>query len=150
MKRILIIAVLALIVVFPVAAASTSWAAGLNVGTGVSLAGQFQMEKFKLNANLGYGFVNKYVAADVFADYQVYEFNINKARFGVTAGVGANLAMVNKAFGLAAIVPVGLVYRLENRDFPLDFYLRVQPGVKILPDLGFHIDAYIGAVWRFQ
>lgn len=82
MKRILIIAVLALIVVFPVAAASTSWAAGLNIGTGASLAGQFQMDKFKLNVNLGYGFVNKYVAADVFADYQVYEFNINKARFG--------------------------------------------------------------------
>ena len=151
MKRILIIAVLALIVVFPVAAASTSWAAGLNIGTGVSLAGQFQMEKFKLNANLGYGFVNKYVAADVFADYQVYEFNIDRARFGVTAGAGANLTLVNnKTFGLSAIVPVGLVYRIDSADFPLDIYLRVQPGVKILPDLGFPTDAYIGAVRRFQ
>ena len=150
MKRIIIIAVLALVVVFPVTAASTSWAAGLNIGTGASLAGQFQMDKFKLNVNLGYGFVNKYVAADVWADYQVYEFNINKARFGVTAGAGANIGVAQKAFGLAVIVPVGVVYRLENQNFPLDFYLRVQPGVAILPDVGFHIDAYIGAVWRFK
>ena len=150
MKRILIIAVLALIVVFPVTAASTSWAAGLHIGTGASLAGQFQMDKFKLNVNLGYGFINKYVAADVFADYQVYEFNIDKARFGVTAGAGANLALVNKKFGLAAIVPVGVVYRLDNKDIPLDIYLRVQPGVLILPEVKFHIDAYLGAVWRFQ
>lgn len=150
MKRIIIIAILALVVVFPVAAASTSYALGLNIGTGAGLAGQFQMDKFKLNVNLGYGFVNKHVTADVWADYQVYEFNINKARFGVTAGAGANLGIAEKVFRLAVIVPVGLVYRLENQNFPLDFYLRVQPGVTVLPDVGFHIDAYIGAVWRFK
>lgn len=150
MKRFVIALLLALIVAFPIAAASNSFAVGLNLGAGASLAGQFQMDKLTINANLGYGFLGGYLSADAWADYRVADFDIGDEHFWVTAGAGANVGLAGNTFLLSAIAPVGVVYPLNNKDIPLDIYFRFHPGVKILPDLGFYWDAYFGAMWHFD
>jgi hypothetical protein len=53
---------------------------------------------------------------------------------------------------LEAIIPVGLFYSMNNDDFPLDFYLRVGPTVRIIKgDKSNLFGGYgvLGALWRF-
>ena len=155
MKKILVLVILAVIVLVPVTAATNnSYALGLNIGTGASLAGQYQMDKFRLNGNLGYGFLGGgFVTVDAWADYRVAEFDIGDIPFWVTAGAGGHAALSFSggfAFGAAVIAPIGFGYSFDSQDFPIDLYLRFAPGVAILPNLGFHYDVYDGAVWRFD
>ncbi len=45
---------------------------------------------------------------------------------------------------------VGVVYSMNDRDFPLDFYLRVAPGLQVIPAIDFYFSGYLGALWRFN
>jgi hypothetical protein len=151
-KVVLTLAIITLILV-PVAA-TNSFALGLNLGTNTGLGVQYQMKDFDVVGNVGYGFLNNgYISIDAAASYKVAEFNINKARFDVTAGVGGLLGILldsEEKLSVAVIAPVGLKYSLANKDWPLDFYFRVFPGIRILPEVGFAWGANIAALWRFN
>ncbi|MGE4583494.1 MAG: hypothetical protein AB7C91_02510 [Sphaerochaeta sp.] len=158
MKKVLLALILVALVLIPVAAATegtaqTDLAIGLNLGTSASISGQYRMDNFDIIANLGFGFLSDYLSVDGAANFKVAEFDIDKAHFNVTVGGGAYIGIPlssGKGFGLAAIAPVGVVYNLENKDVPLDLYLRVVPGLWITPNIDFYYDAYIGAMWRFN
>lgn len=157
MKKVLLAVLLLAMVLLPATAAEraskTDLAVGLNLGTNTGVGVQYRMNDFDVIGNVGFGFIGgSSLSVDAAANYKVAEFNIEKAQFDVTVGGGAALSIPfeeGKKLGLAAIVPVGIVYSMDNKDLPLDFYLRLAPGVSILPDVGFHMGGYIGALWRF-
>ncbi len=157
MKRFLFVLVLVALLLVPVSAATggvakTDLAIGLNLGTGVGAAVQYKMDGFDLIGNLGFGFLSGYLSVDGAANFKLTEFTIDKAMFDVTVGGGAYVGIPLKSgqkFGLAAIAPFGVMYRLADKDVPLDIYLRVVPGIWILPKIDLYFDGYIGALWRF-
>jgi len=159
MKKVLLALILVALVLVPAAAATeraskTDLAVGLNLGTNNGVGIQYRMNDFDIIANVGFGFLGgNSLSVDAAANYKITEFEIEKAQFDVTVGGGAYLGVLFGATDpiyLAAIAPVGVVYSMNNDEFPLDFYLRVAPGVKILPKIGFHFGGYLGALWRFN
>lgn len=158
MRRFIMVLVLAIVVAFSVTAAAQgtqpgSFAVGINLGMGASASARYRMDGFDINANLGYGFLSRYLSAEGWVDFKVTEFDVSEAHFWVTVGGGAYTGFIldgSKGFGLAAIAPVSLLYALDAGDVPLDIYLRFIPGLWIRPDFGFYYDAYVGAQWRFN
>lgn len=159
MKKTFLALILIALILVPVMAATeraskTDLAVGLNLGTNNGVGVQYRMDKFDIIGNVGFGFLGgSSLSVDAAANYKVTEFNIEKAQFDVTVGGGAYLGILFGAADpiyLAAIAPVGVVYSMNNDEFPLDFYLRVAPGIKILPSIGFHFGGYLGALWRFN
>ncbi|MDD3423209.1 hypothetical protein, partial [Sphaerochaeta sp.] len=131
----------------------SKYAVGLNLGTNTGVGVQYRMNDFDIVGNLGFGFLDGYLSFDVAANYKVTEFEIEKAKFDVTVGGGAYVGIPIESgakLGLAAIAPVGVMYSLDNNDVPLDFYLRIAPGLWLLPDVSFHFSGYVGALWRFN
>ncbi|MGH0054549.1 MAG: hypothetical protein ACQ5SW_14280 [Sphaerochaetaceae bacterium] len=157
MKKVLLAVLLLALVLLPATAAEraskTDLAVGLNLGTNTGVGVQYRINDLDVIGNIGFGFIGgSNLSVDAAANYKIAEFSIENAQFDVTLGGGAAMSIPfesGKKFGLAAIVPVGIVYSLEDKDFPLDFYLRLAPGVSILPDVGFHMGGYLGALWRF-
>ncbi|MGE4468233.1 hypothetical protein [Sphaerochaeta sp.] len=156
MKKVLLAVLLLAMVLLPATAAEgvskTDLAVGLNLGTNTGVGVQYRMNDFDVIGNVGFGFLNgSHLSVDAAANYKVAEFNIEKAQFDVTVGGGAAISIPfdESKMGLAAIVPVGLVYSMNNQDFPLDFYLRIAPGIAILPDVDAYFGGYVGALWRF-
>nr|WP_319472584.1 hypothetical protein [uncultured Sphaerochaeta sp.] len=156
MKKVLLAVLLLAMVLLPATAAEraskTDLAVGLNLGTNTGVGVQYRMNDFDVIGNVGLGFIGgSSLSVDAAANYKVAEFNIEKAKFDVTVGGGAAIRVPfdKSKMGLAAIVPVGIVYSMNNKDFPLDFYLRIAPGIAILPDVDPYFGGYIGALWRF-
>ena len=151
-KVVLTLAIITLILV-PVAA-TNSFALGLNLGTNTGLGVQYQMNDFDVVGNVGYGFLNNgYISVDAAASYKVADFSINKAHFDVTAGIGGLLGISldsEEKLSVAVILPVGLKYSLANKDWPLDFYFRVFPGLKVFKGVDFVWGANVAALWRFN
>lgn len=158
MRRLIMVVVLALAVAFSAMGAAMgpqggSFAVGINLGLGTSAAVRYRVDGFSVNANLGYGFLDRYLSFDGWADFVVTEFDINDAHFRVAVGGGAYTGFLldgSNAFGLAAIAPITLSYALDSVAVPLDVYFRFIPGLWIRPDFGFYYDAYVGALWRFD
>ncbi len=92
------------------------------------------MDKFDIVGNVGFENFGGTLAVDAAANFAVYDFVIEKAKFDVTVGGGLALALPfdGSNLSLEAIIPVGLFYSMNNDDFPLDFYLRVGPTVRII------------------
>ena len=136
-------------------AANSKYAVGLNVGTNTGIGFQYRMNReFDIIGNLGLqNFGLKYLSFDFAANYKVAEFSIEKADFDVTVGVGPNVGIPidgTSKVTLAVLAPVGIVYSIDKDTIPLDLYLRVAPGLSILPEIGFGFSGYIGALWRFN
>ena len=157
MKKVLLVLLLVALALVPATAAEraskTDLAVGLNLGTNSGVGVQYRMNDFDLIGNLGFGFIGgSNLSFDAAANYKVTEFNIDKAQFDVTVGGGVAMAVPlgEGDFRLAAIAPVGVVYSMNDRDFPLDFYLRVAPGLQVIPAIDFYFAGYLGALWRFN
>jgi|SRR5690554_6345267 hypothetical protein len=153
MRKVLLTLVVITLILVPVSA-KNALAVGVNLGTNAGVAVQYQLSDFDVVANVGYNFLNQgYLSADVTASYKVTDFNIGEALIDVTAGFGALMGIPvtsGAQFGVAAMVPVGLRYSLDSKEVPLDFYLRVAPGVQILPKLDFAWGANFAVLWRFN
>ncbi|MDD3455559.1 hypothetical protein [Sphaerochaeta sp.] len=113
------------------------------------------MNDFDIVGNVGLENFGGTLAADVAANYAVYDFNIEKAKFDVTVGVGLamSLPFADGNISLGVIIPFGLFYSMDNNDFPLDFYLRVGPSIRLIKgDKANLIGGYgvLGALWRFN
>ncbi|MDD3059036.1 MAG: hypothetical protein EOM32_08555 [Spirochaetia bacterium] len=157
MKRVLLVLLLVALALVPATAAEraskTDLALGLNLGTSASIAAQYRMDSFDLIANIGFGFLNEYLSAEVAANFKVAEFKIENADFDITVAGGAYFGIPlasDSKFGFAAIAPIGLVYSFSNSDAPIDLYLRVTPGLWIVPAFDVYYDGYVGAMWRFD
>ncbi len=158
MKKVLLALILVALILVPVTAATggaakSDLAVGLNLGTNTGVGVQYRMKDFDLVGNLGFGFLDGYLSFDAAANFKVTEFEIEKAAFDVTVGGGAYVGIPIKSgakLGLAAIAPIGVMYSLDNKDVPLDFYLRIAPGLWFLPEVGLYFNGYIGALWRFN
>ncbi len=152
MKKV-VFAILAVMLVLVPVSAQSNFALGLNLGTNMGVGFQFQMKDFDLVGNVGYSLVDaKHLSVDAAASYKVADFAISKAQFDVTAGIGGyvNIPFSDQAsLGAAVLVPVGVKYSLANKNVPLDFILRLSPGLRILPDLGFGFGGNLAILWRF-
>ena len=160
MKKVLLALILVALIVVPVTAATggaakSDLAVGLNLGTNTGVGVQYRMNDFDIVGNVGLENFGGTLAADVAANYAVYDFNIEKAKFDVTVGVGLamSLPFVDGNISLGVIIPFGLFYSMDNNDFPLDFYLRVGPSIRLIKgDKANLIGGYgvLGALLRFN
>lgn len=143
MKKVLLVCILIALVLVPVVAATegaskSSFAVGLGLGSGLSITGQYRMDKFDIVGNLGFGYFSGYLSFDASVNYKVAEFSIEKADFDVTVGGGGYVDFPlhsGWSLGLAAFAPVSLIYHLNSNDVPMDFYARLALGAWILPNL---------------
>lgn len=152
MKKASLIVVIITLILIPVTA-KNSVALGLNLGTNMGLGVQYQMKGVDLVGNVGYGLLHGVISVDAAASYTVTDFTIGKARIDVTAGAGGYVGVPLTKDGdvsVSALVPVGLKYSMPNQDVPLDFYLRVSPGIQILPKVDFAWGANVAVLWRFR
>ena len=166
-KRVLIIALLIALILVPVSAASYrgsekdgAFGIGLNLGTNTGVGLKFGMGDFDILANIGLS--NFQVSADRFslagdiaASYEVYDVDFGKGHhMPITVGGGVTMGFtIGDQFGLdlSVVVPVGVSYQIP--DFPMQFYLRLAPGVGIMRnsvvDPYFAFAGYLGALWMF-
>lgn len=160
-KKVLLIALLVALILAPVTAASYRGSendgaigVGLNLGTNTGVGLKFGFGDFDVLANIGldnFRFNPFSLGGDVAVSYEVYDFDFGRGHhMPLTVGVGASMGFVFDdpfVFDLAVLVPVGISYQIP--DFPMQFYLRLAPGLAVLPELGFAFAGYIGALWMF-
>ena len=146
MKKVLLVIALILVIALPLSAAKTS-----GIGVGVSggwpvsgVAVKYAMDDFRAVGTLGYSF-NSAFALEAGAQYDVTEFDIDGIPFYVNVGVTGAMSLGGGSFGLSVNVPVGVSYFFE--DYPVEVFLKIGPGVKILPSVGFDIGGALGGLW---
>lgn len=151
MKKVFLVLALVLIIALPVSAAGYMKTNGVGVGlsggwpvSGVAV--KYGMDDFRLVGTLGYNY-NGGFAIEAGAQYDWTEFDIDGIPFYVNVGVTGAIS-IGSEFHLSANVPVGVSYFFE--DFPVEVFLKVGPGVKILPDLGFDIGVALGGLWYLE
>ncbi|WP_320127731.1 hypothetical protein [uncultured Sphaerochaeta sp.] len=167
MKKVLCLMILVALVLVPAtsatynlsSAAKSTYAVGLNIGTNTGIGFQYRVNKdFDLIGNLGLEYFGiSRLSFDVAANYKVSQFSIENADFIVTVGLGGLVAIPLESgvgFDLSALVPVGLVYSFDKDVAPIDIYLRLAPGLRIIQNnsvhLGLGFSGYLGALWRFD
>ena len=146
MKKVLLVIALILVIALPLSAAKTS-----GIGVGVSggwpvsgVAVKYAKDDFRAVGTLGYSF-NSAFALEAGAQYDVTEFDIDGIPFYVNVGVTGAMSLGGGSFGLSVNVPVGVSYFFE--DYPVEVFLKIGPGVKILPSVGFDIGGALGGLW---
>ncbi len=160
-----IVAILLVLVLVPLTAAPfrgtsasySKFALGLNLGTNTGLGFQYRANRdFDVIGNLGLNdFGVDHLSFDMAANYKISEFWIDRADFDVTMGLGVNVGIPLKEgenINFAVLVPFGIMYHFT--EVPIDMYIRLAPGVRIIKggnvDIGFDMSAFIGALWRFN
>ena len=151
MKKVLLVIALVLVIALPLTAASYSKTNGVGVGlTGgwpvSGVAVKYAMDDFRAVGTVGYNF-NSSFAIEAGAQYDVYEFEIGELPFYMNVGVTGAM-FIGGDFGLSVNVPVGVSYFFE--ELPIEAFLKVGPGVKILPDLAFDIGVALGGLWYLE
>ena len=153
MKKVLLVIALVLIIALPL---SASYSKTNGIGVGVNLgyptngvAAKFGMDDFRAIGTLGWN-LNGTLDVELGAQYDVYQFDIDKLPFYVSAGVSANMSLFGAdSFALAVAVPVGLSYFFE--EMPIEAFLKVAPAIKVLPGVAFGgVNASIGGLWYFE
>ncbi|HKM07162.1 MAG TPA: hypothetical protein VJ869_09240 [Sphaerochaeta sp.] len=167
MKRRIIPIALILMVLVLVPVASAPWrtttssqsqfALGLNLGTNTGLGFQYRANRdFDVVGNLGLNnFGVSHLSFDIAANYKINEFWIDSADFDVTMGLGVNVGIpLSDGHGVnfSVLVPFGVVYHFES--VPIDIYVRIAPGLRILNegavDINVGFSGFVGALWRFN
>lgn len=161
----LIVFTLLALILVPVASAPlrtssasySKFALGLNLGTNTGLGFQFRANRdFDVIGNVGLNnFGDSHISFDMAANYKIGEFNIDRAYFDVTMGLGAYVGIPVKdgyKVNFAILVPFGVVYHFT--EVPIDMYVRIAPGLSIIDagevKLGVGFSGFIGALWRFN
>ena len=151
MKKVLLVLALVLVIALPLSSASYMKTNGIGVGlsggwpvSGVAV--KYGMDDFRLVGTVGYNFGGGF-ALEAGAQYDVTEFDIDGIPFYVNVGVTGAMN-IGSTFGLSVNVPVGVSYFFE--DFPVEAFLKVGPGVRILPSLGFDIGVALGGLYYFD
>ncbi len=166
MKKILTIALVALLVVSSAFAATSykgaskkdSFAIGLNAGTNTGVIVNYGLGKFDLEGIVGFGVLNgSGLDVEAAANYEIIDV-AKQCKFDgampFTVGLGADLAFrFSDPFSMyvGVLVPLKLTYIFPK--VPVSLFLRVAPGVtfQVVPELnaGFVISGSIGATYNF-
>ena len=72
---------------------------------------------------------------------------ISMAKLPYYLGIGVSVTFADK-FVLAARIPVGIDFQFSN--LPLDLFLEIAPGLKLIPDVEFNVDAGLGIRYFFK
>lgn len=164
-RKFIIVAIAMLAVLAPLAAAGSEgkgdFGIGLNLGTNTGLGLKFGMGSFDILANVGLANFNIgssgfNLGGDVAVSYEVVDFDFGGGHhMPLTVGLGAAMNFrFQEQFGfdLSIVVPVGIEYELPG--VPLEFYLRLAPGLRIMQntavDIGFGFAGYLGVLWMFH
>lgn len=153
MKKVILVLALVLVIALPLSAAGYMKTNGIGVGLsgGYPVSGvavKYGMDDFRLVGTVGYNYgVNSGIAIEAGAQYDLTEFDIDGIPFYVNVGVTGAIG-IGSPFTLSVNVPFGVSYFFE--DFPMEAFLKVGPGVKILDKVGFDIGGAIGALWYFE
>lgn len=153
MKKVILVLALVLVLALPLSAAGYMKTNGIGVGlsggwpvSGVAV--KYGMDDFRLVGTVGYNF-NGGFALEAGAQYDLTEFDIDGIPFYVNVGVTGAIGVGGNDFVLTANVPFGVSYFFE--DFPMEVFLKVGPGIKILPTpIGFDIGVALGGLWYFE
>ncbi len=165
MKKVVVIALVALLSVSSVFAASymgaskkNSVAVGLNAGTNTGVVVNYGMGKFDLEGIVGFGVINGTgLDVEAAANYSIVDV-AKECKFDgsmpFTVGVGTDLAFrFSDPFKMyiGVLVPLKLAYTFPK--FPMSLYIRVAPGVnlQVCDSFGasFGISGSIGATYNF-
>lgn len=123
-KRIVLCSVLIIMVLLPAMAApdaTSSWSAGVNIGTGAQSVVQYRInDGLDIIVGVGLDFFSDAIFGDVVANFRVGGFAIGEADFDVTVGGGALVGFYNDLVELSLVAPVGVTYRFPDDVFPLD------------------------------
>ena len=161
MKKVLVIALVLLLSISTVFAASykgasekNSFSIGLNLGTNSGVVVNYGMGKFDIEGIVGFGLFNKSLDAEVAFNYAILDI-AKSCKFDgympLTVGGEAYLSTDFNFFGVGGLVPVKIAYTFPK--FPMTLYFRVAPGVffDLTPnqDVKFGIHASLGATYNF-
>ncbi len=167
-KKVLLVAVLALLLLAPLTAASTRGTAsdgsvgvGLNLGTNTGLGLKFGMGKFDVIANIGVdamhiGSNGVGLGGDIGAFYEVYDIEIDRRNhLPVTVGLMAPMGFFfgeQFAMNVGVLAAAGIEYTIP--DVPINLYLRLGFGVDLGitnngVEAGFGFSGGVGALWMF-
>lgn len=159
-KKVLLVALLVALILAPVTAASYRGSeqdgaigVGLNLGTNTGVGLKFGFGDFDILANIGvadFEFNPFYLGGDVAVSYELYDFDFGHGHhlpLTLGAGILTGFGFDPFKFALSVVFPLGVSYQIP--DFPMQFYLRVAPGLSVYPEIDFDIAAYLGALWMF-
>ncbi len=150
MKKVLLVVALILVVALPLSAAKYDKSNGIGIGLsgGYPVSGiavKYGMDDLRVVGTLGYR-LGSALSLEAGAQYDVAEFDIEDIPFYVNVGVtGAMHIGFGGGFGLSVNVPVGVSYFFE--EYPIEVFLKVAPGVRVRPTIGFDIGASLGGLY---
>ncbi len=156
-KKLLTVVALIALVMVPTFAKSSDMSAGLALGTINGVGFKYNVDKdITVGGTLGFDIIEGTLNAEGFGLYKISEFQIEKENFDVNAGAGASLNVPLKTGGAFSVSVLGMgevSYSLDNKDFPLDFLLRLEPGIGMTFansfDAKFVMQGSVQALWRF-
>jgi len=143
MKKVLLVVALILVVALPLSAAKYDKSNGIGIGLsgGYPVSGiavKYGMDDLRVVGTLGYR-LGSALSLEAGAQYDVAEFDIEDIPFYVNVGVtGAIHIVFGGGFALS-------VYFFE--EYPIEVFLKVAPGVRVLPPIGFDIGASLGGLY---
>ncbi len=149
-KKLTIIAVLVLLLNSGLSAQDSGIGAGVIFGTqsGLSLK-MWTGEITAVDAAMSWSIIDQASYFIIHSDMLVHKFNlipVDEGRLPVYFGLGAKLGIANDLiFGIR--VPFGLDYMFDS--LPLDIFVEVAPGIRLLPATAFDIDGGLGARYYF-
>lgn len=85
----------------------------------------------------------------VHADFLIHNYDlisVTQGKLPVYFGLGAYVGLSSN-LGLGARVPFGMAYQFEGA--PVDVFVELVPGLKLLPDIGFYMGGGIGVRYFF-
>jgi hypothetical protein len=151
MKKMLLVVALICLVVLPVSAAKYDKSDGIGVGLSLGYpvngaAVKYGMGDFRIVGTLGYSFPSS-LSLEGGVQYDLTEFEIENIPFYVNIG-GTVAVTVGGGFGLSVNVPVGVSYFFKAFDqYPMEAFLKLAPGIRIAPSIGFQMGGAIGALY---
>lgn len=151
-KKLLTLVALMVIVIAPTFAnnlfsQSSDLSVGVGLGTNNGVAAKYKIDKdWTVGAVVGVG--TSGFTVDAVGLMNVSQFEIEKEKFDVNAGGGLAMSF-GGGFGLAALGAVEVTHSFKG-DLPIDVLLRLEPGLAILPSVGFTMQATIQGLWRLD
>lgn len=156
-KKLLTVIALVALVMVPSFAKSSDMSAGLALGTINGVGFKYYVDKdLTVGGTVGFDVIDGNLNGEAFGLYKVSEFQIEKEKFDVNAGLGAavNIPLSSgSSFGVSALGMGEVSYSFDNKDLPIDVLLRLEPGVSFTfastLEVGFAFQGSIQGLYRF-
>ena len=121
---------------------------GIMLGDPTGLSANYKMSKQnELDFGAAWSFRYAWLYLPVAYHWMFANLGSGAHQFLPYVGVGPAIAVGGKDIYVGGRVPVGISWRPQAA--PIDVFLEVVPGLALVPDAGFHLDAAIGVRYYF-